>query len=371
MNGPPLLQQLDRTYVLFKGARLAYFSGCDYYRLSSNPQVIEAAKQGLDLYGVNVGASRTTTGNHLVYEKLEAALADYFGVEKAILVSSGYATNIVAAQALQGEFTHCLFDSRAHASLKDATSFLKIPCLQFAHRSPTDLRKKVRVLDKDAKVIVLTDGMFAHDGSTAPLTSYQKALAPGSLILVDDAHAAGVLGPNGRGTSEFCGADGSKMIQTITLSKAFGAYGGAILCTRDFSRRVQSKSSLFQASTPPPFPAVCAALKSIELLKSDHSLRQRLKSNKALLSNCLRRTGVKLPRNHPGPVIGFEPTSTNQSNALRDSLLSAGIYPPLIRYPGGPESGYYRFAISSEHTRDQILALAVALEILKGPGAAT
>ena len=366
MSGRPLLQQLDRTYVLFKGARLSYFSGCDYYRLSSNPLVVEAVKQGLDRFGVTAGASRITTGNHPLYKKLEAALADHFGVESAVLISNGYAANIAAAQALQGEFTHCLIDSRAHASLQDASGFLKTPSVSFAHRSSSDLAKNVRTLGRNARVLLLTDGMFAHDGSTAPLANYRKALPPGFWILVDDAHAAGVLGPNGRGTPELCGTSTKNSLQTITLSKAFGSFGGAILCTRDFTQRIWSRSALFQASTPPPFPAVCAALKSIELLTTDCTFRQRLKSNKQLLANRLRKAGVKLRTNHPGPIIGFEPASTEERDMISDSLLAAGIYPPLIRYPGGPENGYFRFAISSEHTRDQILALASALEILKG-----
>src|SRR6516162_7197898 len=110
MTKPAPLQQLDRTYVRFKGRKLSYFSGCDYYRLASHPEVLEALRIGAERYGLNVAASRLTTGNHVLYLELEKALSRFFGAEDALLVSTGYATNLVVAQALAGNFSHALID---------------------------------------------------------------------------------------------------------------------------------------------------------------------------------------------------------------------------------------------------------------------
>jgi hypothetical protein len=118
------LQQIDRTYVQWRGKKLTYFGGCDYFRLASHPEIIRAVQEGLQQFGLNVAASRFTTGNHELYGRLERKLCRFFRTESATLLSNGYATNIVAAQALAGEFSHALIDSRAHQSLRDCTQFL-------------------------------------------------------------------------------------------------------------------------------------------------------------------------------------------------------------------------------------------------------
>ncbi len=117
---PEPLQQIERTRVFWRGRKLAYFGGCDYFRLSSHPEVVSALKEGVDRFGLNVAASRFTTGNHELYERFEKELAAFFKVETATLVSNGYAANLALAQALAGDFSHALIDSHAHQSLRDA-----------------------------------------------------------------------------------------------------------------------------------------------------------------------------------------------------------------------------------------------------------
>src|SRR6266446_4461308 len=114
MTEPGPLQQLDRTYVCFRNRKLSYFSGCDYFRLASHPKVIAALQTGVRKYGLNVAASRLTTGNHQLFGELEERLADFFKAESASLVSTGYMSNLVAAQALAGNFSHALMDERSH-----------------------------------------------------------------------------------------------------------------------------------------------------------------------------------------------------------------------------------------------------------------
>ena len=365
MEESPKLQQVDRTYVWFEKEKLSYFSGCDYYRFSTNPLVVAAAREGLDLHGTNVAASRLTTGNHPIYGKLETELAEFFEAETAVLVSSGYSTNVVVAQALAGEFSWALMDSRCHPALKDAARFLNCPTMSFAHRDASDLARGVQKCDAGVKGIVLTDGLFAHDGSAAPLAQYRELLPQDALLLVDDAHGAGVLGPSKQGTHEHCGVSRRGIVQTLTLSKAFGAFGGVILCSHALRERIYHNSTLFQGSTPPPVPMACAALKSLEILRSDNSFRDRLAANKNYLLDRLQQAGVETYTNTPGPVWGFVPASAEQRDKLSHSLLSRRIYPPLVRYPGGPAIGYFRFAISSEHTLEQLTELANALAVIR------
>src|SRR5215467_9313129 len=124
MTEPEPLQQVERTYVRFGGRKLSYFSGCDYFRLASHPEVIAALKEGVEKYGLNVAASRLTTGNHVLYGQLEKKLARFFDVESALLVSGGYVTNLIVAQALAGTFSHAIVDEKAHPSLWDASGLL-------------------------------------------------------------------------------------------------------------------------------------------------------------------------------------------------------------------------------------------------------
>src|SRR2546426_667441 len=112
MTEPEPLQQFDRTYVKFHNRKLSYFSGCDYHRLASHPQVMAALENGLEKYGLNVSASRLTTGNHVLYRKLEKRLADFFEAEDALLVPTGFMTNLVVAQALAGNFSHAVVDEK-------------------------------------------------------------------------------------------------------------------------------------------------------------------------------------------------------------------------------------------------------------------
>jgi len=190
MTEPEPLQQISRTYVRYRGRKLAYFSGCDYFRLASHPKVIAALQTGVKRYGLNVAASRMTTGNHVLYGELEAELAGFFGAQSALLVSSGYMTNLVAAQALAGSYSHALVDEGAHTSLADAARLLDCPVLRFKSRDAEALKQAVRRCGPQARLLVLTDGMFSHDGSAAPLAEYLEILPRDALLLVDDAHGA-------------------------------------------------------------------------------------------------------------------------------------------------------------------------------------
>jgi 7-keto-8-aminopelargonate synthetase-like enzyme len=354
------LQQVDRTYVLWNKRRLSYFAGCDYFRLSSHPAILRALKQGLDQYGLNVAASRLTTGNHLLFTRLEEALAGFFAAPAALLAGSGYTANLIAAQSLRDDFSHILIDARAHLSLRDACRFFDRPPLEFKHRDPQSLARQLRRLPAKARPLVLTDGLFARDGEIAPLRDYLKILPAGGLILLDDAHAAGVIGASGQGTLEYAGLSRRRIVQTVTLSKAFGAFGGAILCGRSLRRKIIARSGMFAGATPVPLPLVNAALAGMDLLRRDPGLRSRLGRNLNYLKDALRAGGIASPPT-PAPIVCIVPRDAAQTAALRRRLLARGVFPSFIHYPGQPEGGYYRFVVSSEHSIKQLDALLAAL----------
>ena len=353
------LQQVDRTFVLQGGRRLIYFGGCDYFRLASHPKVLRAFQQGMELFGLNVAASRFTTGNHTVFGALENAISKFFG-RPATLFSSGYVTNLAFTQTFSDAFTHAFIDARSHGALQDAAGLLSCPVRAFKHRDADDLQELLGGLKRGARPLVLTDGLFSQEGSMAPLSSYLAALPARGMMLVDDAHAAGILGPRGRGTAEFFGLKDPRVVQTISLSKAFGVYGGAVIAAPEVIEGLQQRCRVFAGNTPLPLPLANAALEAIQLLRSEKSLRARLLCNTRHVKQKLSAAGWPVPDND-APLIGFAPADAKDAAAVSRALLKRKIFPPLIRYAGAPPHGAFRFALSSEHTRSQLDALVEAL----------
>jgi len=210
--------------------------------------------------------------------------------------------------------------------------------------------------------------MFSHDGSAAPLKAYLKILPRDSLMLVDDAHGAGVLGNTGKGTLEHEKVSRRQIIQCITLSKAFGVYGGVVLGSHTLRETILKRSRAFVGSTPLPPALANAALQAVRLLRRDGKrLRRCLHQNVARLRAALRDAGWEIPET-PGPIVPLHARTESEARALKRRLLAAGIYPPFVKYPGGDANGYFRFVISSEHSRAQLNRLIAALKAFKRRG---
>jgi 7-keto-8-aminopelargonate synthetase-like enzyme len=357
---PPPLTPVSRTEVSTGGRTLIFFGGCDYYRLSSHPQVLAAARETLRKGALGVSASRCTTGNHPLLETLEQKLAQFFRAPAALVVANGYATNLIVAQTLAGRFPHALLDQRAHGCLADAALLLKSTVHRFPHRDVAAVERLSRRLKSSGPLLLLTDGLCAHDGQVAPLKRYLDVLPPGSKLLVDDAHGGGVVGKNGRGSLEVSGIARTHVIQTITLSKAFGAHGGAILCDRELRREIITGSRMFIGSTPPALSIAAAAMKAIELLAAHPEWRQRATANAEAVRETLRDVGYPI-ESAPAPIVPVIAGSEREADRLSALLLEAGILPPRLRYPGSPAGGYFRFILSSAHAPTQMKILTGAL----------
>ncbi|HSH93100.1 MAG TPA: aminotransferase class I/II-fold pyridoxal phosphate-dependent enzyme, partial [Roseimicrobium sp.] len=182
----------------------------------------------------------------------------------------------------------------------------------------------------------------------------------GTHFLVDDAHGAGVLGVNGRGTLEELGLSHKNTIRCLTLSKAFGVYGGAVLGEKKNIDRIRETSRMVSGNTPLPLPLAAAALKSIQLLKAHPEWRDRLVIRTRLVKAALRNAGYP-QADTSVPIMAIHPGSPSKTDLLRKRLLRHGIFPSHIHYAGGPAEGYFRFALSSEHTTEQLRLLLRAL----------
>jgi 7-keto-8-aminopelargonate synthetase-like enzyme len=203
--------------------------------------------------------------------------------------------------------------------------------------------------------------MFSRDGSVAPLRAYLKLLPRDGLIIVDDAHGAGTLGAHGGGAVEIAGVNRQRIVQCVTLSKAFGCYGGAVLGSRKLRAQILARGSMFIGSTPLPLPLAHAASVAVQILRQDRTLRPRLQRNADFVKQALRRAGLNLA-DTPGPIVPFAQPTPARNRRLRRALLAAGIYPSFINYPGAPAGGYFRFVISSEHSQTKLNQLVSVLK---------
>lgn len=356
---PPPLEFSGLNELRFCGRTFVNFSGCDYFRLARDPRLAAAAKKTLDGTGLNVSASRLTTGNREIYLQLEAALVKFFAAEAALILSDGYLAPLATAQALAGEFTHAFIDERAHNALIDAGRMLDCPVKKFPHRDAAALKKLLARAGKNFRPIILTDGMFSYDGAVAPLRAYLKILPRDGMILMDDAHGMGVVGATGKGAPEHEGVNRERIIQCGTLSKAFGAFGGVVLSSRAVREKILARSRSFVGTTPLPPPLAGAALESLKILSRDTARRKKLFANLSWLRGKLRAAGWEISET-PAPVVRLPDLNDLEVERLKKSLLAAGIYPPFVKY-GAAARGTFRFVVSSEHTRAQLQNLAAVL----------
>jgi 7-keto-8-aminopelargonate synthetase-like enzyme len=364
MIEPEPLEMIGVNEVRWQKRTLIHFSGCDYFRLARHPAIATMARRTLEKAGLNVAASRLTTGNRKLYADLEKQLAAFFGAEAAIVLPDGYLAPMAVTQALAGEFSHALIDELSHSALIDAMRMLDCRVKVFPHKDVASLNRIAAKLPHGSRPLLFTDGMFSHDGSVAPLSEYLKILPPAGKILVDDAHGAGVLGAKGRGTLEHAGVSRARIIQCATLSKAFGIYGGVVLGTRALRKRIVARSHVFAGATPVPPPLAGAALASLQILKREPRRRERLFRNASYLRAQLHELGWEIAETS-GPIVRLPHMNSAAANDLKKRLLAAGIYPPFIKYGKASAAGYFRFVISSEHTERHLDTLARVLADFK------
>lgn len=360
MSEPDSLQFVGSNEVLWQGRRLVYFSGCDYFRLARDARLARAALDSLRKNGLNVAASRRTTGNHAIYAQLEAALRDFFAAPAAVLLPDGYFAPLAATQALAGRFSIALIDALAHGAVRDAARMLGCPVRSFQHRDAADLAKRLAKAGRNARPIILTDGMFSHDGSVAPLRAYLRLLPSNGLILVDDAHGAGVLGATGKGSLELEEVPRQRIVQCVTLSKAFGAYGGAVLGSKALRARILEHAWTFIGTTPLPPPMAGAALAALKLLPRESQRREQLARNVRRLREGLRAAGWNIV-DTPGPIVRLPPLRAKAAANFQSKLIQARVYPPFIQYGAQAGAGAFRFVVSSEHQPGQLARVIAAL----------
>lgn len=353
---------------------LANFASNDYLGLADDPLLREAAKAAIDEFGVGAGASRLVSGTRPIHTRLETALARFKHAEAALTFSSGYAAAHGALGALlDRQQDVVILDKLAHACLVDAARASGAVLRVFPHNHLGKLEDHLTWARREhpgARVLVVTEAVFSMDGDRAPLREIVELKDHhGALLLLDEAHAVGVLGPHGRGLAAELGLESRVDVQMGTLSKALGAAGGYLAGRRSLVDLLVNRARAFVYSTAVPPPITAAALAAVEFLETDAGERRRL----ALGAN-IRQMHAALP-----PLAAISNLKFQISNSLsaifpwivgdeRDAvefsarLADAGFFAPAIRFPTVARgTARLRLTVTARHRPETIADLGRAL----------
>jgi len=341
------------------GELLINFSSNDYLGLAADARIARALAEGARAWGSGAGASRLVCGDFLPQHQLEEELAGFAGSEAALLFGSGYAANCGILPALAGPEDLILSDVLNHASIIDGCRLSRARVEVFPH---ADLAAVERLLKTAARRrIVVTDAVFSMDGDRAPLRDLSElCLASGALLIVDEAHATGVVGPHGAGLA--AELDVAADLRMGTLSKAFGVAGAFAASSRAVCDLLLNRARPLIFSTALPPALACAALESLRIVAGAEGdeRRSRLWSNVRRFATGLRKLGI--PADEDSPIFPLLLGAPERAVAAAASLREQGILAKAIRPPTvAPGTSRIRFALTSAHTEAHIDAALTAL----------
>ena len=353
--------------TLINGKNYDYFGGCGYLGLQNHPLVLQAAADTVLHYGVSTATSRGGLGESPVYDELEKQACAFFDCEKILYFASGYLGAGILLQADPHPSDHFFIDADAHFSLWDAAAMSNRIITPFPHCNPAGLALSLAAdLQDGERPIVLTDGLFPISGEIAPLPAYLEILQPlHGVLIVDDAHAAGVLGEHGRGTLEHFGIADPACRVSATFNKALGGFGGVIYGKKKFLENIERNSRILAGSSPPPLPAAAASAKALEVVMATPELILQLRRNVLQARKGCVELGWKLPVESPSPILCLPGRDGLNLFTLRDRLFERGIAVEFVNsYPSAPAGGALRLAISATHTSGQIERLFAEMRLI-------
>lgn len=354
----------------FAGRKLVNFASNDYLGFASEPALREAAKTAIDQYGVGTGASRLVSGTLSVHLRVEERLASFKQTEAALVFSSGYAAAVGTLGALCRRDDVVILDKLSHACLIDGAKLSGAVVRVFPHNHLGKLESHLRWAREnypDARIVVVTESVFSMDGDWAPLAEVVTLKNRfNALLLLDEAHAVGVIGHHGRGLASYLDLASHVDIQMGTLSKALGCSGGYICGSRRLIDLLVNRARSFIYSTAPSPAVAASALAAIELLDSPAGERRR---------QTLRRNLAQFAEEMPGIFGGGRkvqsaiiPVVLGSAKAALDAaqgLVDKGYFVPAIRYPTVPkDAARLRVTISARHSANQISGLCGLLRPL-------
>ena len=361
------LEVRENPQVRFRGRRLVNFSTNDYLGLSQHPAVKDCAERAISEAGASACSSRLICGNLDLHEKLEAKLADLKGKEAALVFASGFTANLGILSSLVGPGDQIFSDALNHASIIDGCRLSRAATVVFRHGDLGHLEKLLKECRNAGRRLVVSDSLFSMDGDLADLPGLVSICQRyDSWLMLDEAHATGVMGSRGGGLVEHFQDRGEihpAKIELLmgTLSKALGSFGGFVTCDSPVRDYLVNKSRPFIFSTALPPAAVGAALGSLELIRPPSEAREKLWNNIRLMKSRLVQTGL-LTGEGQTPIFPVPLGSEQRGLEMSERLIGRGFLVTAIRPPSVPPgTSRLRVTVTANHSASQIEALVDSL----------
>jgi len=345
----------------YDGKEVINLASNNYLGLANHPKLIEASLKATRELGVGSGAVRTIAGTMRIHMELEEKIARFKNVETCVVFQSGFAANAGTVSAILGKEDFILSDELNHASIIDGARLSRAKIKVFRHKDADHCEELLKeVQNEPGHKLVITDGVFSMDGDIGPVDKLATlAEKYGAIMMVDDAHASGVLGRNGRGSIDHFGMHGRVDVQVGTLSKAIGALGGYVCGSKDLIDYLyhRARPFLFSTSHPPSVAATCIA--AFDILENEPERIDRLWKNTKYFQGELKRAGFNIGGlNTPATETPITPVIIGEGRAAMEysrALFEEGVMGTGIAFPTVPEGkARIRLILTSEHTKEQL-----------------
>ena len=345
------------TVAICNGKRTILLGTYNYMGMTFDPDVIAAGKQALDEFGSGTTGSRVLNGTYRGHRECEDALKDFYGMDHAMVFSTGYQANLGIISTMAGKDDYVILDIDSHASIYDGCALGNAQIVAFRHNDVDALEKRLKRLPADAGKLVVLEGVYSMLGDTAPLKEMVAvSKAAGAMVLVDEAHSMGFIGEHGRGVAEEQGVLDDVDFVIGTFSKSVGTVGG--FCVSNHPKfeilRLVCRPYVFTASLPPSVVATAAT--SIRKLMSGSDKRRHLLENSQRLHGGLKDLGFQLGTDTPqSAIIAVIMPDLERGAAMWEALLREGLYVNLARPPATPQGmTLLRCSLCAEHSSEQV-----------------
>jgi len=331
-----VIESAPGARVRLGGREVLLLCSNDYLGLAEDPRVRTAAAEAAERWGAGAGSSRLVAGNMVPHAELEAELAAFKGSEACVLFGSGFLANTGVIAALAGRGEVVVSDALNHASIVDGCRLAGAETVVYAH---ADLDALAEVLEQagDRPATVVTDSVFSMDGEPAPLAGIvELARRHGARVIVDEAHATGVVGPGGRGLVAALGLEGEVDVVVGTLSKALGSYGAFACCDSVTASLLINRARTLIFSTALPPPSVGAAREALRIVREEPSVVERLRANARVLRDELAAQGFAVKEGEV-PIVPLVVGDPHAAMALCEAALAEGVFAQAIRPPTVPD----------------------------------
>ena len=358
-------QVLSPTRAICNGRETILLGTYNYMGMTFDPDVLEAGKQALADFGSGTTGSRVLNGTYQGHKECEEALRDFYGMDHAMVFSTGYQANLCIISTIAGKGDYVVLDIDSHASIWDGCAMGKAEIVPFKHNDVEAMEKRLKRIPEGAGILVVLEGVYSMLGDTAPLKEMIRiAKEHGAMVLVDEAHSMGFIGENGRGVAEDQGVLDQVDFVIGTFSKSVGTVGG--FCVSNHPKfeimRLVCRPYVFTASLPPSVVATAAT--SIRKLMHGSNKRAHLWENSRTLHKGLRDLGFDLGTEEPeSAIIAVIMPDLEQGAAMWEALIENGLYVNLARPPATPANmTLLRCSLCAEHSSDEVEQILAIFE---------